>query len=155
MLPGTDGRTAVTDDAGRFVFTGLPAGRYNLIVMMKRGWTRMPYGAKAPGRPGTPIPVAAGEGATITMRVPRPAVIAGTVLDEHGQPQGGLVMRVMQYRYTSGERRLVAAPATSFGPDERGQYRIFGLAPGDYYVVATGTTCSRPSRRSREGPAFR
>jgi protocatechuate 3,4-dioxygenase beta subunit len=133
-----EGRTAVTDDAGRFVFTGLPAGRYNLSVM-KRGWTRMPYGAKAPGRPGTSVPVAAGERATITMRMPRPAAITGTVLDENGQPQGGLVMRVMQYRYTSGERRLAGAPATSFGPDERGHYRIFGLAPGEYYVVASGT----------------
>jgi len=135
--PGNDGQTVVTDDAGRFVFTGLNAGRYGLIVM-KRGWTRRPYGAKAPGRPGTSIPLAAGERATITMRMPRPAAITGTVLGENGQPQGGLVMRVMQYRYTGGERRLAAAPATAFGPDDRGQYRIFGLAPGEYYVVAAG-----------------
>jgi len=138
LAPGFDGQTGVTDDSGQFVFSGLPQGRYNLIVS-KRGWTRMTYGAKTPGRPGVSIPVAAGERATITMRMPRPAVITGTVLDENGQPPAGVAMSVMQYRYDSGERRLVRAPSTASGPDERGQYRIFGLAPGEYYVVASGT----------------
>jgi len=96
----------------------------------------MPYGAKAPGRPGTPIPVGAGERATITMRMTRPAVIAGTVLDDNGQVPTGTVMWVMQYRYDSGERRLVRVGGTASGPDDRGQYRIYGLAPGEYYVVA-------------------
>lgn len=138
LAAGVDGQTGVTDDSGQFVFSGLPQGRYNLIVS-KRGWARMNYGAKTPGRPGVSIPVAAGERAAITMRMPRPAVITGTVLDENGQPPAGVVMSVVQYRYDSGERRLVRAPSTAIGPDERGQYRIFGLPPGEYYVVASGT----------------
>lgn len=136
--PGSDGRTTVTDDSGRFVFSGLPEGRYNVIVS-KRGWMRMNYGATGSGRPGTPIQLAAGQHATITMKIPRPAVITGTVLDENGQPPPGVSMVVMQYRYDSGERRLVRVGGYASGPDERGQYRIFGLAPGEYYLVASGT----------------
>ena len=42
----------------------------------------------------------------------------------------------MRYAYTSasGERRLVPTSTRLGGPDERGVYRIWGLAPGEYYV---------------------
>ncbi len=45
-------RTTLTDDEGRFVFTLLPAGRYN-VNTSKAGYVNIAYGAKAPGRAGT------------------------------------------------------------------------------------------------------
>ena len=53
-------RTALTDDQGRFVFHVLPAGRFNLTVN-KAGHVSVSYGAKRPGRPGTPIQLADGQ----------------------------------------------------------------------------------------------
>ena len=50
------GRTAITDDAGTFSFTALPAGRYSLSAI-KAGFVNVSYGEKRPGRPGTPIPL--------------------------------------------------------------------------------------------------
>jgi len=133
----TLGKTVITDDNGRFNVTGLPAGRYN-IDASKRGWVYTSYGAKGPGKPGTTVPLTDGQRATISIRLPRGGVITGTILDENGQPPSAVNVRVMRYMFSNGERRL--APAGSLGsgpPDERGQYRIYGLTPGDYYVVAT------------------
>src|SRR5262249_22760563 len=82
--------------------------------------------------------LAAGERATAAIRMARGAVITGTVLDQFGQPVGGTTIRVLKYGYTfnSGERRLMQTGASVSGPDERGAYRIYGLAPGEYYVPA-------------------
>jgi uncharacterized protein (DUF2141 family) len=134
--PERVGRTAVTDDAGRFTIASLPAGRY-AVAAAKRGWVTTSYGARAIGRPGRSIAVADGERATLTIQLPRGAVITGVILDQHGQPPQGVTLRVFRYGYaTSGERRLMPAGATAWGPDDRGAYRIYGLAPGDYYIAA-------------------
>ncbi len=41
---------------------------------------------------------------------------------------------VLRYVYQQGQRQLV--PAGNDGSDDRGEYRVFGLEPGDYYVSA-------------------
>ena len=130
------GRTAVSDDQGRFTIANLPAGRY-LLTASKRGWVTMSYGARASGRPGRSLVVADGERVTANVQLPRGAVITGVVLDQNGQPLQGATLRVLRYAYASntGERRLVFAGATSWGPDDRGAYRIYGLASGEYYIA--------------------
>src|SRR4029078_7663128 len=50
----TVGRTVVTDDAGRFVVPGLPAGRYNINASTK-GWVGVGDGGRGPGQPGRSI----------------------------------------------------------------------------------------------------
>ena len=127
-------RSTVTDDAGKFQFTGLPAGRY-LVNASRPGWIGMSYGAKRPGRSGTRVAVEEGQIATIAMRLPRTSVITGVVLDSTGQPVPLVNVRAMRYAVINGERRLVAT-GTTRGPDERGAYRIYGLAAGEYYVSA-------------------
>jgi hypothetical protein len=135
------GRTAVTDDQGRFAFVNLPAGRYSLSAT-KRGWPTLAYGAKLPGRQGRSIPLAPGERATASFRLPRPAVITGTILDENGLPPNGVLLRVMRYAFTpgSGDKRMTNFGASYSGPDDRGQYRVWGLPPGEYYISVTSQT---------------
>ncbi len=127
-------RTAVTDDSGRFLFSGLPAGRYT-VHAARPGWIAAVHGARRPGRPGTSIPVQDGQRATVALRLPRTAVVTGVVVDQNGQPLIGLTVRAMRYAISNGERRLVPT-GTTVGPDERGAYRIYGLAPGEYFISA-------------------
>jgi protocatechuate 3,4-dioxygenase beta subunit len=130
------GRTTVTDDGGRFEFAALPAGKF-AITASKPGWSSMTYGARRSGRPGTSVQIDEAQRLTISIRLPKAAVITGTVLDPNGQPAAGVIVRAMRYSYagSGGERRLLQSGVT-VGPDERGVYRIYGLSPGEYLVLA-------------------
>jgi hypothetical protein len=61
-------------------------------------------------------------------------VIAGHVYDETGDPMAGIPVRVLRYQYQQGERRLT--PAGSAQTNDLGEYRVWGLMPGEYYVDA-------------------
>ena len=132
QLPG--GRNLVTDASGVFDFTALPEGRYNLSVS-KTGFVTLAYGQRRPLQPGTPLQLGSGQRLEgIEMRLPRGSAIAGHVLDENGDPLPNTMVRVMRYQYQQGERRLT--PAGAGQTDDKGQYRVWGLNPGDYYVSA-------------------
>jgi protocatechuate 3,4-dioxygenase beta subunit len=128
------GRAGQTDEAGVFDFTNLPAARYNVRVQ-KSGYVSLAYGQRRPLQPGTPLQLAAGQQIKgIEFRMPRGAVVAGTVSDELGDPMPGIMVRLMRFQYVQGVRELV--PAGGGQTDDRGIYRIWGLDPGEYYVSA-------------------
>jgi protocatechuate 3,4-dioxygenase beta subunit len=134
------GRTTTTDDAGKFAFRDLPAGRYNLQAA-KPGYLRVNHGATRPGRAGTPIAIRATDTRNdVVFRLPRGGVITGTVRDQSGQPAPGVAVNVLQYGYSpvSGGRMLSQQTASSSRTtDDRGVYRVWGLSPGEYVVVVT------------------
>jgi hypothetical protein len=85
--PATGPTSVVTDDAGRFTFTGLPAGRF-AISAAKPAFLNASYGAKRPGRPGTPIQLADGQRLTdLTIRMSRGGVITGAITNQSGEPR--------------------------------------------------------------------
>jgi hypothetical protein len=129
-------RTAVTDDDGQFSFPELPAGRFTLTAS-KAGYVDIIYGQKEPGngRSGTAIDLFAGQQMKdLQVAIPRGGVITGTVFDEKGRPAVGTPVRASRWSMQTGERRLVSAETAS--SDDRGIYRIYGLAPGSYVVSA-------------------
>src|SRR3954469_23513440 len=131
-LPG--GRGMLTDDSGVFDLTELPAGRYTLTVS-KSGFVALSYGQRRPLQGGTPLQLADGQQLKgIEFQLPRGSVISGRVLDEDGDAMPGVMVRIMRYQYLQGERRLT--PAGNGQTDDKGQYRVWGLMPGDYYVNA-------------------
>jgi protocatechuate 3,4-dioxygenase beta subunit len=128
------GRFVVTDEAGRFTFLALPAGRFYLNAS-KAGYISMAFGAAQPGRPGTPIELGDGQQIDrVTLTLPRGGVITGTVLDDHGEPAPGTPVRAMRVVTEDGERRLRIMGQDQ--TDDRGIYRIYQLQPGDYIVSA-------------------
>jgi len=145
-----EGRGALTDAEGRFQFTELPAGRYSLGVS-KSGFVALAYGQRRPLQPGTPLQLNdAQELRGIEFRLPRGSVISGQILDEAGDPLAGASVRVLAYRYGQGTRQLV--PAGGGITDDRGQYRVWGLNPGDYYVTAVARNFSIGPGGSGGGP---
>jgi protocatechuate 3,4-dioxygenase beta subunit len=136
-LRGT--RQAITDDAGRFVFSSLPAGRFTLNAS-KPGYVTTYYGGTRPGR-GPGIPLAVTDGQTIgdlTLKMPWGAVIAGTVTDTNGQPITSLRVQVMEARLVNGERTYSYVSGGIGNPtDDRGSYRLYGLPPGEFVVAAS------------------
>ena len=132
------GHSAISDDAGRFEFTALPAGRFTLIAS-RASYLTGAYGATRPGRPGTALALAAGQQVVnVRLTLARGAVITGTVRDGRGRPVTGTAVRVEP-------RSPPATPAPrqpSLTTDDRGVYRAFGLAPGTYLVSASVSTAT-------------
>ena len=127
-------RTATTNEQGQFSFPQLPAGRFTLGAS-KPGYVDITYGAKKPGRPGTPITLADGEKLDkINFHLPRGSVLTGVVVDENGEPSPGTQVRAMRVVMRTGEKTLQQSGSDT--TDDRGVYRIYGQQPGDYIVSA-------------------
>ncbi len=127
-------RTGTTNDTGQFTFGTLPAGRFTLTAS-KAGYVDMTYGAKKPGRPGTPIQITDGQKLDkVNFSLPKGSVITGVVVDDHGEPSPGTLVRAMRFVMRTGEKTLQQAGTDS--TDDRGVYRIYGQQPGDYIVSA-------------------
>lgn len=131
-------QTVATDDTGRFVFANLAAGNYTLVAT-KPGYVSATYGAKRPGR-GTGVPIAVLEGQRVTdisLKMLHGGVITGTVRSVAGQPVPSLGVQVYQVDTVGGARHLSISAPGNTTTDDRGIYRAFGLAPGDYVVQIT------------------
>jgi hypothetical protein len=126
-------RNAITDDNGRFELIDVPAGRFS-IAASRAAYVPIAYGATRPGRPGTALVVEPGAALTdIRLQLARGAAITGTARDSSGEPAPGLSVRV-ERRDRTGARVLVGSALRT---DDRGMFRAFGLASGDYIVSVT------------------
>jgi protocatechuate 3,4-dioxygenase beta subunit len=129
-------QTAATDSEGRYEFRDLPAGRLT-ITASKSGYVSVGYGQTRPFQPPTPIELADGqvlEKADISL--PRGSVISGRIVDEFGEPAADVMVTALRSTWSNGRRRLQPAGRTATTND-LGQYRIYGLPPGEYFVSAT------------------
>jgi len=131
-----DAADGLTDRDGRFDLANLPAGTYT-VSAVKPTYLRSAWGEERPGGPGRRIPLA--DGATISnidIRLARGGVITGKVVDEFGDPIVDAQVVPMRYQFVQGARRLMPGGASAVTNDI-GEYRVYGLAPGQYYVSAT------------------
>ena len=67
--------------------------------------------------------------------IPRGSVISGRMLDEFGDPVTDAMVSAMRSVWSNGRRRLQPAGRMAMTND-LGQFRIYGLPAGDYYVSA-------------------
>ena len=120
-------REVETDDYGAFAFAGLPAGSYNLSVQPTNGFLGLPR--------ARPAMVGEGRALDVPIRLERTGAIVGRIAAGNGE--GLLGVEVQALRKTDFRGHVTVMPAARASTDDRGQYRLFNLSPGDYYVVAT------------------
>jgi hypothetical protein len=125
--------------------TGVPPGTYRINVE-RNGFVRSQYGARAVNGPGSVVTVGSGQAVKeIAIRMQPHAVISGRVLDDEGEPIPHVQVQAMTYRYMQGRKQLM--PTGNGSTNDLGEYRIFGLPPGKYFVSA-----SPPRQPMMEGP---
>jgi protocatechuate 3,4-dioxygenase beta subunit len=127
--------STIADEKGHFVFDGVEPGKYRLSAM-RAGFVTGEFGAPEPLGIGSTLSVEGGQQmGNLTFALTPQAVFTGHVLDEQGDPIPRLQVQALGYRYNRGRKQLA-----SFGSaltDDLGEYRIFGLAPGRYFLSAT------------------
>ncbi|MGE5570722.1 MAG: carboxypeptidase regulatory-like domain-containing protein [Rhodospirillales bacterium] len=140
LLQKTDSRdafySASTNESGRFVIQNVPPGRYRLGAE-RNGYLRTYYGQRRPNQPGTVLRLEPGQRVdNIVVNLVPFGVISGRVVDEDGEPMSRVRVAAMRLNFINGRRDL-APVGSADTTDDRGQYRLFGLAPGKYYISAT------------------
>jgi Zn-dependent protease with chaperone function len=130
--PGvTDPRSVLTDRSGHFAFTNLRKGRYT-VWALRQGYFGPSYNGGRAAASARTIAFDPAQPASVDIVVTPSVVISGRVLDPKGRTVSGA--NVTAYRATYNEGRLIWTPAVSRATDDRGEYRLMWLAPGEYYV---------------------
>src|SRR5208282_283199 len=145
----SQGGSAETDAMGRFEMKGLAPGQYRLTAS-RNGYVRQLYGQRTPGGSGAMLTLSSGEKSpNITFQMIPAAVISGHVYDEDGEPVVYAQVSAMQYRYANGQRQLMNSGSGQ--TNDLGEFRIFGLSPGQYYVRAMHRISRPETAKTGEG----
>ncbi|MEZ5356372.1 MAG: carboxypeptidase regulatory-like domain-containing protein [Bryobacteraceae bacterium] len=132
--------TATSDASGNFIFTGIEPGRYRLGAS-RNGFVTQSYG----GTSGASITLGRAQKQTgLEFRLVPHAVVTGRIFDEDGEPAVYVNVQLLRYVYT--DRGKALRPAGSGQTNDLGEYRVFGVGPGKYFVQAS-------PRRSLPSPA--
>jgi len=134
-LSQTNQTTVLTDAAGHFSFKDQTSGKYTVRATLD-GF----FGPSVNGFPSS----SATKTVNIESQKPVPAsdiymskggVISGRLRDPNGQPASGVSVAAFRVTYTNGRPQW--SQANGKATDDRGEFRIFWLPPGEYYVGIT------------------
>src|SRR5262245_32506176 len=136
-------RKARSDANGRFIFENVAPGKYRLIASYDGGYVPVEYGQRSPTGEGIPFEIAAGQKMTgIQLAMTPTGAISGRVYDRDAEPVGRAQVLALRAVYKNGRRTLTIVQAVE--SDDRGEYRLFWLPPGRYYVAAKPDVPDRP-----------
>ncbi len=135
---------AVTDAAGRFEFSEVPAGRYRLQAS-KPGFVPYTLGGRR-GAPARFNPFPGGADAVLelsasapltglTLKLEAAAVITGQVTDEEGDPVSFVQVSAERLRFLPGGHKRLVASSNAI-TDDQGNYRLHSLPAGKYFISA-------------------
>ena len=126
----------MTTADGYFVFRNLPAGTFTAAIRAL-GYVNSDF-------PPTLVEVRENQKPTeVQFRVWKFAAIGGRVVDERGEPVAGVLVNALR-RAPAGGGVLNPSGAGPALTDDRGEYRITQLPPGEYTAGIFSTTTTLP-----------
>lgn len=143
-----DSRVQETGDDGKFAFPSVPPGRYSITVE-RDGFLRLAAARVSSYKMPPVFSVRPGQTVSgLDFRMIPAGVISGTVKFDDAEPAMNVAVSVYHGFYDRG-RHSYAAVANAFTND-RGEYRVSGLASGTYYVAALYRARTRPPNADEE-----
>jgi hypothetical protein len=132
--PGGLRVTAVTDQAGNFAFTQLPAGRYVVHADKSRYLPgRYPDSGSTLRNTNRLLPLLEGQVRTVTVLLFHGGAIQGRVVDSQGEPVEFATVRVMRLPRAGGGRPAMRGSGLT---NDLGEFRVPRLEPGNYLLLA-------------------
>jgi hypothetical protein len=138
-----DPQFVVSDPKGQFVIEVRAAGRYRLLPERAGYVYSRPARFKAPRLVVSVEVSEQGTTAAVELSMAREGVIVGQILDSlTGQPMPSVLVNPAVARYGNNGEIFAALDFLSdrlqqreIRTNDRGEYRVFGLQQGEYYVV--------------------
>ena len=135
----------ITDDHGRFVLANVPAGRQTVLIRAD-GFFVESTNPNMPFIPRADLPVTVSAGAPVAIpnvSMVQSGTIIGRVVDSQGNPMPFVEVQALRSAATT---RNSGAPSDSASrvTDDRGEYRMFFVPPGEY-VIRAQVQPGRPS----------
>lgn len=128
-------RKATSDADGRFIIESVAPGEYRLIATYEGEYVPVEYGQRSPTGQGIPFKIAAGQKMTgVGLAMSPTGAISGRVYDRNGEALGKAQVLALRQVYKNGRRTMTIVQSVE--SDDRGEYRLYWLAPGRYYVGA-------------------
>jgi len=146
---------ANTDGDGRYELKQLPAGLYT-VSASRPNYVAHVFGQKRQGGAGMRIDVADGQTiAAVDFKLIRAGVITGRVVDELGDPVTDVQVAPVRSQLMNGTRQMMPT-GRGATTNDLGEFRIFGLPPGRYYIAAVyrGAMGGDTDDRSGYGPTY-
>ena len=130
--PSGNIKTTFAGVAGDFLFAGLAEGQYTL-TSQKPGFTIAYF---LPGKQSLhPVELKSSIVDVRLMLVPL-GVIEGQVLDQYGDPAGGVNVIALSVKIEDGLRTTPSERSVT--TNDQGNYRLWNVRPGKYYIKAAG-----------------
>src|SRR3954454_9876765 len=127
----------LTDQDGRYLFDRIAAGSYR-INAEKAGFAPIADMMRLPT-----VQVVAGQTVTSDVQLQKGSVIAGRIVDARNEPVTDVRIMVLRRftpppgaREAPGMPRLIPVGGQTQQTNDLGDYRVAGLAAGEYFVVA-------------------
>lgn len=129
-------RETQTDDDGGFSFIGLPAGSYYINVVRTNGFVELARAKQ--------VPVDEGRSVEVPIRLERTGAIVGRIAERNGEGLLGIEVLAVRRSEFRGRVTLMADYGSRGSTNDLGQFRLFNLPPGEYFVVAVPPGTTRP-----------
>jgi hypothetical protein len=137
-------RFAITDAAGFYSFTKVAPGTY-VVAAQHAGFIQESFDGAISPLNAEILTVNSGESLNkIDIRLLAYGVISGTLFDEDNQPLEDISIQPVRISYLRGGRRL-EQPYKNAKTDDQGNFRLYGLPPGNYFVRTDTTNQSAQS----------
>ena len=130
--------TATTDNGGHAVFRDLAEGNYSIRVQLDGYFVLLNGSYQAQGTTDTSVaPPPRQPEQQVTFSMVRGAIVSGRIMDGNGQSISAVQVAAYQVKFQNGQRVLTQADPL-VQSDDRGEYRLFWLTPGRYYIRTIG-----------------
>ncbi len=140
-------REVETDDNGAFDFASLPGGSYYISVPRTNGFLEPPRAKQAT--------VGEGRAFEVAIRLERTGAIVGRIADRNGEGLLNVEVQAIRRNDFRGHVTLMPVSVSRALTNDLGQFRLFNLTPGEYFVIATPMHVRPPVHGRRDLPTTR